>query len=159
MFLSPWKHIRAFPKIIDFDSNGNVVAKRVAADDLINMKMVLDSNNEPKTLTRAGSRTDNRSNRKNIFDIIQNVSEIKFKPNPTKKKILLQCSADYCRFLSCPDIKKFCVVCLVARTHTAINEEYNVTTCQKVSTESLIYERTFWLPPAHQSNRNGDIHK
>lgn len=158
-FLNPWKTIRAFPKIIDMDENGNMVTRVAFADDFISMKTVTDSIKEPNAPNSNAFRFKNRSQRNNIFDIMQNASGGEFTVKPIKTKILLQCSEDICRFLACPNIKEFCVMCAVPRPHSTNNYENKLTTCKKVPSRSVIYQRTFWIPGTQRSQRVGDIGK
>lgn len=147
MFRSPWKKLQDFPKIIDFDTSGNMVTKLVSTDDFINIQTAVDSK-EPKALPRIDVREKDRPQKKNIFDTIQTVGDFQFRMQPKKKKNLVQCSELLCRVLTCPNIKRYCVVCLVPRLYTINSNKRNITTCRTVSTKSLLYQRTFWLPAA-----------
>lgn len=155
MFLNPWKTLRALPKIIDFDKNGNMVTKIVSTDNFTNTKTVMESYKKVNVPYSNSHRIKNRSQKINIFDIIQNASGGEpFKPRESelkKLKILLQCTTNICRFLTCPNIRKFCVVCVVPYPRSSKHSKSKLTTCKKISTESLLYHRIVWVP-AHTSN-------
>lgn len=135
-FLNPWKKLRHLPKIIDFDVNGNMVSKVVSKNDFINVKTVL----KPAKKQRTPNSNDNQLMNHNIFDAIQTAIGKRLMQKPNKSKILVNCVDNFCRLLSCPDISKFCVLCLIPQ-HTFF-ENRNITSCQKVSTDHLIYQRS-----------------
>lgn len=146
MFLNPWKRIRGLPKIIDLDKNGNMVTKRVSVDDIINIKTVMDSNTVLNAAYSNNVRVNNHLPKKNIFDILRNASGGDIWLKPERSKILLHCFEKYCRFLTCPNIKEFCVVCFVPLPHSTNSNENKLTTCEKVSTQSVRKQGILWLP-------------
>lgn len=149
MFLNPWKRIRGLPKIIDLDKNGNMVTKRVSADDFINVKTVMDSKTVPNAANSNNVQVKNHLPRKNIFDILRNASGGDIALKPERSKILLHCSEEFCRFLTCPNIKQFCIMCVVPLPHSTNNNENQLTTCHKVSTESVTSQGILWFPWMH----------
>lgn len=121
-----------------------MVTKQVSADDFIDMKT-----GEKVNALNSFFFTAVDTKKKNIFDVIEEATGSKFVLKPVKTKIMLQCSTHYCRFLTCPNVTKLCVLCLARRVVFWIHRQH--ATCHNVSTHSLMYQKTFWIPLAGET--------
>lgn len=142
MYLNPWKRIRDFAEIINLDGKGNIASKLVHRDDLVNIETIGESVTTLNTPHSNNLLLRNGLKKKNVYDTI-GVAENRRKLK--KSKIMLKWQNIYiCHFLSCPNMKKFSILCEVSRQRQQRSDGKESTTCQNVSTGGPFHRTKYW---------------
>lgn len=109
--------------------------------NLVNIETIEESVTTLNTPDRKDILLRNGLKKKNVYDTI-GVAENRRKLK--KLKVMLKCSAYICHFLSCPIMKKFCVVCEVPRQRQQRSDGKKSTTCQNVSIGGPFHRTKLW---------------
>lgn len=139
--MNPWSTINTNkPKIIDFSYNGEIIEKSIPMGKIkqLNPKPVQRSGNDIETYFKY---IENLKNESHVFYGIRDFITFNSQtPAPRERqKFLTHCKkgTSLCRFLTCADIRKYCILCEVNKA----NEIGNTTKCEKISTKHLFGHR------------------
>lgn len=136
IYVNPWKDMhKVVPKIIDFTADGDLYQQEVPRQRFINFKTLL---HKFGNTTDANKHTLHRDYNEYLFQIrnFNITSEVPPKIWKKKLKVFTYCNktGTKCRFLICPNVRKFCYLC-----ETINNEEKPENTqCDRYSTSFLI---------------------
>lgn len=137
--MNPWKIInKTHPKIIDFNSFGDMDIKNVHQDNVINVTSTIQAMSSKNKKKHRDGETKIEWNSTFIMYEIRDIVYTMYSAlkEPKKLKVLINCNKhrSACRFLACPNIKRYCILCEV---HMREREFHNTTDCERFPTGYL----------------------